>query len=211
MFTGLIETIGEVERVRQTEAGRELRVRASFTDLSSGESIAVNGACLTVRDFGPGWFEAAAVLTTLERTTIGDWKQGTRLNLERALRPGDRLGGHIVQGHVDGVGIVAAREQAGDALLIDVSVPGPIESLFVLQGSVAIDGVSLTVNELKPGGLQLSLIEYTLRHTTLGDLKEGSRVHVEADVVAKHVRRLLEPYLREASALPSLTDFSLEH
>ena len=211
MFTGLIETIGEVERVRQTEAGRELRVRASFTDLSSGESIAVNGACLTVRDFGPGWFEAAAVLTTLERTTIGDWKQGTRLNLERALRPGDRLGGHIVQGHVDGVGVVAAREQAGDALLIDVSVPGPIESLFVLQGSVAIDGVSLTVNELKPGGLQLSLIEYTLRHTTLGDLKEGSRVHVEADVVAKHVRRLLEPYLREASALTSLTDFSLEH
>ena len=211
MFTGLIETIGEVERVRQTEAGRELRVRASFTDLSSGESIAVNGACLTVRDFGPGWFEAAAVLTTLERTTIGDWKQGTRLNLERALRPGDRLGGHIVQGHVDGVGIVAAREQAGDALLIDVSVPGPIESLFVLQGSVAIDGVSLTVNELKPGGLQVSLIEYTLRHTTLGELKEGSRVHVEADVVAKHVRRLLEPYLREASALTSLTDFSLEH
>jgi riboflavin synthase len=106
---------------------------------------------------------------------------------------------------------VAAREQAGDALLIDVSVPGPIESLFVLHGSVAIDGVSLTVNELKPGGLQLSLIEYTLRHTTLGDLKEGSRVHVEADVVAKHVRRLLEPYLREASALTSLTDFSLEH
>ena len=211
MFTGLIETIGEVERVRQTEAGRELRVRAPFDDLSAGESIAVNGACLTVRDFGSGWFDAAAVLTTLERTTIGDWKQGTRLNLERSLRPGDRLGGHIVQGHVDGVGIVAAREQAGDALLIDVSVPGPIESLFVLQGSVAIDGVSLTVNELKPGGLQLSLIEYTLRHTTLGELKEGSRVHVEADVVARHVRRLLEPYLREASALTSLTDFSLEH
>jgi riboflavin synthase len=211
MFTGLIETIGEVERVRQTDAGRELRVRAPFTDLSPGESIAVNGACLTVRDFGSGWFDAAAVLTTLERTTIGDWKQGTRLNLERALRPGDRLGGHIVQGHVDGVGIVAAREQAGDALLIDVSVPGPIETLFVLHGSVAIDGVSLTVNELKPSGLQLSLIEYTLRHTTLGDLKEGSRVHVEADVVAKHVRRLLEPYLREASALTSLTDFSLEH
>ena len=211
MFTGLIEAIGEVERVRQTEAGRELRVRASFTDLTLGESIAINGACLTVRDFGPGWFDAAAVLTTLERTTIGDWKQGTRLNLERALRPGDRLGGHIVQGHVDGVGIVAAREQAGDALLIDLSVPVTIESLFVLHGSVAIDGVSLTVNELRPGGLQLSLIEYTLRHTTLGDLREGSRVHVEADVVAKHVRRLLEPYLREASALTSLTDFSLEH
>ena len=211
MFTGLIEQIGEVERVRQTDAGRELRVRASFTDLSHGESIAVNGACLTVRDFGAGWFDAAAVLTTLERTTIGDWKQGTRLNIERALRPGDRLGGHIVQGHVDCVGIVAAREQAGDALLIDLSVPASIESLLVLHGSVAIDGVSLTVNELKPGGLQLSLIEYTLRHTTLGDLREGERVHVEADVIAKHVRRLLEPYMREASALTSLTDFSLEH
>jgi riboflavin synthase len=211
MFTGLIEQVGEVESVRQTEAGREIRIRAPFTDLSHGESIAINGACLTVREFGPGWFDAAAVLTTLERTTIGNWKKGTRVNLERALRPGDRLGGHIVQGHVDCVGIVAAREQAGDALLIDVSVPQTIESLMVLHGSVAIDGVSLTVNELKPGGLQVSLIEYTLRHTTLGELKEGSRVHVEADVVAKHVRRLLEPYMREASALTSLTDFSLEH
>ena len=211
MFTGLIEKVGEVESVRQTEAGREIRIRAPFPDLSNGESIAINGACLTVRELGPGWFDAAAVLTTLERTTIGNWKKGTRVNLERALRLGDRLGGHIVQGHVDCVGIVGAREQAGDALLIDVSVPQAIESLMVLHGSVAIDGVSLTVNELKPGGLQVSLIDYTLRHTTLGALKEGSRVNVEADVVAKHVRRLLEPYMREASALTSLTDFSLEH
>ncbi|MDP9204658.1 MAG: riboflavin synthase [Gemmatimonadota bacterium] len=211
MFTGLIEQIGEVESVRQTDAGRELRIRAPFTDLSRGESIAVNGACLTVREFGSSWFDAAAVLTTLDRTTIGDWNNGTRLNLERALRPGDRLGGHIVQGHVDGVGIVTARGQVDDTLLIDVSVPASIESLMVLHGSVAVDGVSLTVNDLKRGGLQLSLIEYTLRHTTLGELREGSRVHVEADVVAKHVRRLLEPYLREATALTSLTDFSLEH
>jgi riboflavin synthase len=211
MFTGLIEYVGEIENVRQTDAGREIRIRAPFTDLSSGESIAVNGACLTVREIGSGWFDAAAVLTTLERTTIGDWKKGTLVNLERALRPGDRLGGHIVQGHVDCVGIVAGREQSGDALLIDVSVPASVEPLLVLHGSVTVDGVSLTVNELKPGGLQLSLIDYTLRHTTLGELREGRRVHIEADVVAKHVRRLLEPYLREASALTSLTDFSLEH
>ncbi len=211
MFTGLIEQIGEIESVRQTSAGREIRVRAPFTDLTSGESIAINGACLTVRELGPGWFEAAAVLTTLERTNIGSWKKGTKVNLERALRPGDRLGGHIVQGHVDCVGIVAAREEVGDALLIDLSVPASVETLMVSHGSVSVDGVSLTVNELKPGGLQISLIEYTLRHTTLGELKEGSRVHVEADVVAKHVRRLLEPYMREASALTSLTDFSLEH
>jgi riboflavin synthase len=211
MFTGLIEQIGEVESVRQTEAGRELRIRAPFVDLTNGESIAVNGACLTVREFGAGWFDAAAVVTTLERTTIGDWNKGTRVNLERALRPEDRLGGHIVQGHVDCVGVVADVERSGDALLVDVSLPASIEPLFVLRGSIAVDGVSLTVNELKPGGLQLSLIEYTLRHTTLADLKPGARVHVEADVIAKHVRRLLEPYLRETAALNSQTDFLLEH
>jgi riboflavin synthase len=211
MFTGLIEQVGEIESVRQSPAGRELRIRAPFDDLASGESIAVNGACLTVREFGAGWFEAAAVTTTLERTTIGDWKKGTRVNLERALRAGDRLGGHIVQGHVDCVGIVAAVERSGDAVLVDLALPGAMEPLFVLHGSITVDGVSLTVNELKPGGLQLSLIEYTLRQTTLGELKPGARVHVETDVIAKHVRRLLEPYLREASALNSLTDFSLEH
>jgi riboflavin synthase len=211
MFTGLIEQVGEVESVRQTDAGRELRIRAPFNDIAAGESIAVNGACLTVRELGPGWFEAAAVLTTLERTTIGEWKAGTRVNLERSLRATDRLGGHIVQGHVDCVGVVAAREMSGDALLIDLSLPASIEPLFVLHGSIAVDGVSLTVNELKPGGLQLSLIDFTLRHTTLGELRVGSRVHVEADVIAKHVRRLLEPYLREASAVNSMTDFSLEH
>ncbi|PYO49725.1 MAG: riboflavin synthase [Gemmatimonadetes bacterium] len=211
MFTGLIEQVGEVESVRQTDAGRELRIHAPFNDLTAGESIAINGACLTVREFGADRFDAAAVTTTLERTTIGDWKKGTKVNLERALRASDRLGGHIVQGHVDCVGIVAAVEREGDALLVDISLPTAFEPLFVLHGSVAIDGVSLTVNDLKPRGLQVSLIEYTLRHTNLGDLKPGSRVQVEADIIAKHVRRLLEPYLREASALNSLTDFSLEH
>jgi riboflavin synthase len=211
MFTGLIEQVGEVESVRQSDAGRELRIRAPFNDLAAGESVAVNGACLTVREFGPGWFEAAAVLTTLERTTIGAWKSGTRVNLERSLRATDRLGGHMVQGHVDCVGVVSSRALVGDAVLIDLSLPASIEPLFVLHGSIAVDGVSLTVNELKPGGLQLSVIDYTLRHTTLGDLRAGSRVHVEADVIAKHLRRLMEPYLREASAVNSMTDFSLEH
>jgi riboflavin synthase len=211
MFTGLIEQIGEIESVRQSDAGRELRIRAQFDDLEDGESIAVNGACLTVRGFGSGWFEAAAVLTTLERTTISDWHAGTRVNLERSLRAADRLGGHLVQGHVDCVGTVVARETAGDALLMDLSVPASLEPLFVLHGSIAVDGVSLTVNELKPRGVQISLIEYTLRHTTLGDLQAGSRVHVEADMIAKHVRRLLEPYLQGTTAVNSLDDFSLEH
>jgi riboflavin synthase len=116
-----------------------------------------------------------------------------------------------VQGHVDGVGTIIGREMAGDALLLDLSIPAALEPLFVLHGSIAVDGVSLTVNELRPRGVQLSLIEYTLRHTTLGDLNAGSRVHVEADMIAKHVRRLLEPYLQVTTAVNSQNDFSLEH
>jgi riboflavin synthase len=211
MFTGLIQQVGEVESVRQSDAGREVRVRAQFGDLERGESIAVNGACLTVREFGEGWFDVAAVTTTLERTTIGDWKKGRRVNVERAMRANDRFGGHIVLGHVDCVGVVASVSRDGDAELVDVSIPAAFERLFVLRGSVAIDGVSLTVNDLRPPSLQVSLIEYTLRHTNLGDLKPGSRVQIEVDIFAKHVRRLLEPYLPEASVLNSLTDFSLEH
>ena len=211
MFTGLIEEVGEIVGVRQTDAGRELRIRSAFNDLVDGESIAVNGACLTVREHGDDWFTTAAVTTTLDRTTIGEWKQGTRVNLERSLRASDRLGGHIVQGHVDFVSRVSRVLRAGDALLIDLEIPRSFEPLFVLHGSLAVDGVSLTVNAILPHGLQLSLIEYTLRHTTLGDLTAGARVHVEADVVAKHVRKLMEPFLREQSTLDSLADFSLEH
>jgi len=211
MFTGLIEEVGEIVGVRQTDAGRELRIRSAFNDLVDGESIAVNGACLTVREHGDDWFTTAALTTTLDRTTIGEWKQGTRVNLERSLRASDRLGGHIVQGHVDFVSRVSGVRRAGDALLIDLEIPRSFEPLFVLHGSIAVDGVSLTVNAILPHGLQLSLIEYTLRHTTLGDLTAGARVHVEADVVAKHVRKLMEPFLREQSTLDSLADFSLEH
>ena len=191
MFTGLVDDVGTIERVIATEAGRELRVRCRYDDLGDGESIAVNGACLTVREHGAGWFTAAAVVTTLDRTTIGDWKAGTRVNLERALRAGDRLGGHIVQGHVDCVGEVVAIERRGDALLIDVAVPEDVAVLMVPHGSVTVDGVSLTVNELPGAGVfQLSIIEYTERQTTLGTLGVGSRVQVEADMIAKHVQRL---------------------
>jgi riboflavin synthase len=211
LFTGLIEQIGEVQQASDTPAGRELRIRAPFSDLANGESIAVNGACLTVRNSGEGWFEAAAVLTTLERTAIGDWTKGTRVNLERSLKADARLGGHIVQGHVDCVAAVKGKEERGDALILDLDLPSFMEPLFALHGSVAVDGVSLTVNELRPGGLQVALIEYTLRNTTLGELRVGSRVHVEADVIAKHVRRLLEPYLRESAVPGSVVDFSLEH
>jgi riboflavin synthase len=211
LFTGLIETVGEIERVTQTAVGRELRIRSTFAALAAGESIAVNGACLTVREFGQGWFDVAAVTTTLERTNIGSWSAGTRVNLERAMLATDRLGGHIVQGHVDCVGRMTAREQVGDALLLDLSVPVELQTLFVPHGSITVDGVSLTVNELRPSGVQVSLIEYTLRHTTLGQLQPGNRVHVEVDVIAKQVRRILEPYLRGLAGIDSVRDFSLEH
>lgn len=195
MFTGLVDDVGVVERVERTEAGRTFRIASRYTGLAIGESIAVNGACLTVLAVGEGWFEVAAVVTTLDRTTIGDWSEGRRVNLERAMRLGDRLGGHLVQGHVDGVGEVDAVERRGDALLVDVRLPAELEPFMVLHGSVAVDGVSLTVNALpSPGILQLSLIAHTARHTTLGALHAGDPVHVEADMVGKYVRQLVAPY-----------------
>lgn len=195
MFTGLVDDVGTLERVAETGDGRELRVRCRYDDLRDGESIALNGACMTVREFGAGWFTVAAVVTTLGRTTIGDWTAGRRVNLERALRAGDRLGGHIVQGHVDGVGTVLTVEERDDALLIDIEMPADIVPLLVPHGSVTIDGVSLTVNALPGEGiLQISLIEYTRRHTTLGALRVGDRVHVEGDVIGKYVQRLAAPY-----------------
>jgi riboflavin synthase len=155
----------------------------------------VNGACLTVREHGTGWFSAAAIVTTLDRTTIGSWDVGRRVNLERAMRLGDRLGGHMVQGHVDAVGTVGAVRRREDALLVDLRLPEDLEPLMVPQGSVAIDGVSLTVNALPaPGILQLSLIEFTWTHTTLGALRVGDGVHVEADMIGKYVRQLVAPY-----------------
>ena len=204
MFTGLVDDVGTIEQVATTDAGREFRIRSRYTGLAEGESIACEGVCLTVRDFGDAdggsWFTVAAVVTTLERTALGGWETGRRVNLERAMRAGDRLGGHIVQGHVDGVGIVRSVERRGDAWLIDVSLPEGFDALLVPHGSITVDGVSLTVNALPaPGVLQLSIIEYTHRHTTLGLRRPGDPVHMEADVVGKYVQRLLSPYLASIS------------
>jgi riboflavin synthase len=196
MFTGLIDDVGTMEEVQQTAAGRTFRVRCGYADLVPGESIALNGACLTVRECGPQWFTAAAVVTTLGRTAMGQWAPGRRVNLERALRAGDRFGGHLVQGHVDGLGQVRATRHHDDVRLIDVAVPTEVVDLLVPHGSVSVDGVSLTINELPtPETMQLALIDYTLRHTTLGTLSVGDDVHIEADVIGKYVRRLAAPYL----------------
>lgn len=199
MFTGLVDDLGLITHVADTQAGRELRVRCRYTDLTNGESIAVNGACLTVReqgmhDDGSGWFTVAAVITTLGRTNIDSWRVDSLVNLERAMRLGDRLGGHLVLGHVDDLGLVARTEQVGDAWLIDIVLPVALRPLMVAHGSITVNGVSLTVNALHDDGVQLSIIEYTRRHTTLGELVAGDRVHIEADVLAKHVERLLTPW-----------------
>lgn len=193
MFTGLIDAVGVIAHAAATDAGLAFRIECRYEDLVDGESIAVNGACLTVREHGPGWFTVAAVVTTLGRTTIDAWRVGQRVNLERALRVGDRLGGHFVQGHVDGVATVTGVEQQGDARLVDLALPPGLAELMVGHGSVTVDGVSLTVNALPaPDKLQVSLIEYTLRHTTLGGLEVGARAHVEADMLGKYVQRLLK-------------------
>ena len=194
MFTGLIEDVGTVESVKRSSSGHTLEIRSSFNDLSDGESIAVNGACLTVLANRPGIFTVAAIVTTLERTTIEDWTAGKRVNLERAMRADGRFGGHIVQGHVDAVGSVQSTEKIDDALIVDIDIPEFLTDWLVQHGSVAIDGVSLTVNALTGNRLQVSLIEYTLNHSALGDLAAGSRVHVETDVIGKYVRRLAAPY-----------------
>jgi len=200
MFTGLIECVGIVESARESSSGHTLEISSGFTDLTDGESIAVNGACLTVLGHGAGRFSVAAVVTTLERTTIAEWSKGKRINLERAMRADGRFGGHMVQGHVDAVGVIVSTERADDALLIDIDLPESLSDSVVPHGSVAIDGVSLTVNAITGSRLQVSLIEYTLQHSSLGDLVPGSRVHVETDIIGKYVRRLAAPYLNSRPA-----------
>ena len=211
MFTGLVDDIGTIDRVASTDAGIELRITCRHEDLAVGESIAVNGVCLTVRDAGcgmrdegrapRGWFTCAAMITTAGLTTIGDWGPARKVNLERALRPTDRLGGHFVQGHVDGVARVTRADTVQDALLLELALPPGLAELMVERGSVALDGVSLTVSGLPRADIiQVSIIEHTRRHTTLGDLRVGGSVHVEADILAKHVRKLLSANVRRSSS-----------
>jgi riboflavin synthase len=196
MFSGLVEAVGMIEHTEHTAAGLELGIKCPFEEVNEGESVAINGVCLTVRERGRGWLTVAAAAPTLERTTLGGWHDGQHVNLERALRFGDRLGGHLVQGHVDGVGRVDTVSEGGDALLLDIVIPEALQDLFVPLGSVALDGVSLTVNALSAGTLQVSVIEYTRRHTTLGSLAAGVAVNLEGDLIAKYVRRMVEPYLQ---------------
>jgi len=192
MFTGIVTEVGKVVAVRRETDRLAFRIEMGYKDLVEGESIAVGGACLTVVTLGDNWFEVEAIVTTRSRTWFGDLQVGDEVNLERSVQLGDRMGGHFVQGHVDGVGEVVKTKNEADALLLDVSVPDDIDELTIPHGSVSIDGVSLTVNEMPaPNVLQVALIPYTLEHTTLGNLKVGDKVHLEGDMIGKYIRRLL--------------------
>jgi riboflavin synthase len=193
MFTGLITAVGQVQSAGGTAGGLDLTISAPFVDLSEGESIAVDGACLTVQNRVAHGFTAHVIRTSLERTRFADYMPGQRVNLERAVRVGDRLGGHIVQGHVDGVGVVERIGQREDARLIDLRVPDDVARISVPLGSITVDGVSLTVNAKPESGvIQISLIPFTLQHTTLGERRVGDRVHLEADTIGKYVAALLD-------------------
>ena len=192
MFTGLVTAVGRVARRSATEAGLELSIEAPYPDLTLGESVAVDGACLTVQTQAPGEFTVHIIRTSLDRTEFGTYDVGRKLNLERALQVGERLGGHLVQGHVDGVGSVVQVTQREDARVGDMLVPPELSRFTVSLGSITVDGVSLTVNALpRAGVVQVSLIPFTLQHTTLGARRPGDRVHLEADAIGKYVAELL--------------------
>jgi riboflavin synthase len=191
MFTGIVTGVGRIRSAGPAEGGIELVVECPYADLVVGESVAVDGACLTVAGLEPGGFRAHVIATTLERTRLGELAAGDPVNLERALRAGDRLGGHLVQGHVDGVGTVERLAERADARLLDIRVPPAVAAVSIPLGSVAVDGVSLTINELsEPDLIQVSLIPFTLQHTTLGMRRPGDRVHLEGDTLGKYVKAL---------------------
>jgi riboflavin synthase len=208
MFTGLVTDMGVVERLEPRSGGARLTIRPGalpVDQLVLGESVAVNGACLTVVERGDGRMSFDAVPETLARTTLGSFRPGTRVNLERALRLSDRLGGHLVQGHVDAVGQVLERVPEGQGARLVVSLPAGIAPLVAEKGSIAIDGVSLTVARAGRDRFEVALIPETLARTVLGAAAPGTKVNLEADVVARHVARL-----REYAGTAGLTEGSLK-
>jgi riboflavin synthase len=200
LFSGIVEEVGEVLEVQDTADGRWLKIGAKeiLADAALGESISCSGCCLTVVDFGSDWFAVEAVIETLRRTKIGDLKVGSKINLEKALRVSDRLGGHIVTGHIDTVGKVASIVEEGFSYVVEVNLDSRWAPFFVEKGSVAMDGVSLTVadcGEIPEKAedefwFRVALIPHTWNVTTLGQLKVGSAVNIETDIIARYVARL---------------------
>jgi riboflavin synthase len=196
MFTGLIEDVGTVARSDRRSDALVIAVRPAVMPLGElvvGESICHDGTCLTVTDVGRDTYTVLAGAETLARTTLGGLRIGSRVNLERALRVGDRLGGHWVTGHVDGTGELIARRDLGANLVLTVRTPAPLLRYIVEKGSIALAGVSLTVNAVDPESFSVAIIPHTREHTSLGALAPGERTNLEVDILAKHVERLLHP------------------
>jgi len=194
MFTGIVTDVGRVRAVRETNRDRRFEIETAF-DLSTldiGASVSHAGCCLTVVEKGADWFAVEVSGETLSRSTLDNWKKGRRVNLERSARVGDELGGHIVSGHVDGVGEVVSVESEGGSHRIRVRVPRPLHRFIAPKGSIAIEGVSLTVNEVEDDVFGVNLIPHTWDVTTLGELKPGSRVNLEIDMLARYLARWRE-------------------
>ena len=194
MFTGIVEELGRVKAIEQQADAVRLTIEGPLvvSDVKRGDSIAVSGTCLTAVEFDNNSFTADVMQETLNRTSLSELKVGDPVNLERAMTAATRFGGHVVQGHVDGVGTIISREPSENWEWLRVGIPSELMKYIVLKGSITIDGVSLTVNEIGEDFIGLSLIPETLALTTLGSKQAGSKVNVEADVMAKHIERLLE-------------------
>ncbi|MBT8462492.1 MAG: riboflavin synthase [Gemmatimonadetes bacterium] len=201
MFTGLVETVGRVVHRVEFEKGLRFRLSAPGLagQLSAGDSLAIDGVCHTVFDVAGGEFTFESVRTTLSRTTLGEFVPGREVNLERAIRAGEPMGGHLVQGHVDGVGTLTEVEDAGETVFLRFQMPDEVARLTVLYGSIAMDGISLTVNRLFQDVAEVAIIPYTWEHTNVDRLQAGAKVNLEADLVGKYVDQLLRPY-RESGA-----------
>lgn len=196
MFTGLVEAVGEVIRREPLEGGLSFTVEAAgfAEELDAGDSVAIDGVCHTVTDRSADRFDFQSIRTTLSRTTLGEFDSGRKVNLERAIRAGEPMGGHLVQGHVDSVAGVLSVEQKGETVFVRILLSPEVSAVTVPYGSLAVDGVSMTVNDLDGDVAELAIIPYTWTHTSFSRLEPGDNVNVEADLVGKYVQRLLEPY-----------------
>ena len=193
MFTGIITDLGSVRSVTKTGDWRfEFNTTYETADIGLGASIACSGCCLTMVDRGPGWFAADVSAETMSKTVCGSWEEGSPVNFERPLKAGDELGGHIVSGHVDGVGAVTSIRPEGDSLRFKFTVPTELSSFIASKGSIAVNGVSLTVNEVSGSIFGVNIIRHTRENTTFGSFKVGTPVNLEIDLLARYVARLLE-------------------
>ncbi|MEN3002808.1 riboflavin synthase [Dehalobacterium formicoaceticum] len=211
MFTGLVEELGRVIGLKkgQNSARIILSAQKVLKGTVIGDSIAVNGVCLTVVEIGRDYFQADVMMETLGKSSLGDLKSGDRVNLERAVRLGDRLGGHMVSGHIDGVGTVGRQEKLDIALLTEIMAPAGVLKYMIPKGSIAIDGVSLTIVDVEKDRFTVSLIPHSAKMTTLGYKKSGDKVNLEGDMIGKYVERLM--FFQENERQEKKSSISLEY